>query len=400
MKLPSVETLERYASVLINFALNDGKGINKGEVVYLVTQTPGIPLASQVYKAILRAGAHPLLQIQDDDFKLLHLQEANEEQLSFFPEKYYRGLADTIDHYVRILAENDPLFLADADPRKVILSTHSTRRFRDWLDVKEDAGNFTWTLCLYGTEGAAREAGMSLEQYWQQISLACFLDEDDPIGRWKTVFDQIYSIQSILNEMPIQKVHVSAKNTDLWVGLGEKRKWLGGSGRNIPSFEIFTSPDWRQVEGTIFFDQPLYRYGNIIENIELQIEKGRIIKATAEKNEKLLQEMISQRNADKIGEFSLTDKRFSRINRFMANTLYDENFGGQFGNIHLAVGKAYHDACSNDPRTMTEQQFIDLGYNDSPEHTDIIATTDRTVTAVLKDGSRKKIYEGGEFTIQ
>ena len=75
---------------------------------------------------------------------------------------------------------------------------------------------------------------MTVEQYWQQIVLACFLDEDDPIGRWKLVFDQIYSIQSILNEMPIEKVHVSAKGTDLWVGLGEKRKWLGGSGRNIP----------------------------------------------------------------------------------------------------------------------------------------------------------------------
>ena len=84
MGLPTTEILERYASVLINFALNDGKGIKKGDVVYLVTQTPGIPLATEVYKAILKAGAHPLLQIQDDDFKLLHLQEANEEQLSFF----------------------------------------------------------------------------------------------------------------------------------------------------------------------------------------------------------------------------------------------------------------------------------------------------------------------------
>ncbi len=398
MHLTREEILKRYASVLINFALNDGKGIKKGDVVYLVTQTPGIPLAYEVYKAILGAGAHPLMQIQDDDFKLMHLQEGTDEQLTFFPEKYYRGLADTIDHYVRILAENDPLFLSNADPRKVILSSHSTKKFRDWLDNKEDAGKFSWTLCLYGTEGAAKEAGMSLDEYWQQISLACFLDEPDPIGKWKSVFDQIYSIQNILNDMPIAKVHVEAPETDLWVGLGEKRKWLGGSGRNIPSFEIFTSPDWRQVQGTIFFDQPLYRYGNIIENIRLQIENGRIVKASAEKNEKLLQEMISQRNADKIGEFSLTDKRFSRINRFMANTLYDENFGGQFGNTHLAVGKAYHDACTIDPRTMTEQNFIDLGYNDSAEHTDIIATTDRTVTAVLKDGSSKKIYEGGEFT--
>ncbi|HEX3020483.1 MAG TPA: aminopeptidase [Chitinispirillaceae bacterium] len=399
MKLTQNELFQRYASVLINFALNDGKGIKKNDVVYIVTQTPGLPLAKEVYRAIIRAGAHPLLQIQDDDLKLIHLQEGNDEQLSFFPEKYYRGLADSIDHYVRILAENDPLFLSSADPRKVILSTHSTKKFRDWLDFKEDAGKFTWTLCLYGTEGAAKEAGMSLEEYWQQISLACFLEDPDPIAKWRSVFEQIDTIQTVLNDMPIAKVHVKAEKTDLWVGLGEKRKWLGGSGRNIPSFEIFTSPDWRQVEGYIYFDQPLYRYGNIIENIHLQIEKGKIIKATAEKNEKLLQEMISQRNADKIGEFSLTDKRFSKINRFMANTLFDENFGGQFGNTHLAVGKAYHDACSSNPQTMTENDFLELGYNDSPEHTDIIATTDRTVTAVLKDGSRKKIYEGGEFRI-
>lgn len=397
MKLSQNELLQRYASVLVNFALNDGKGINKGNVVYVVTETPGVPLAKEVYKAILKSGGYPLIQIQDDSFKLMHLQEGNDEQLTFFPEKYYRGLADTIDHYVRILAEEDPLFLANADPRKVILSSHSTKKYRDWLDQKEDAGKFTWTLCLYGTEGAAREAGMSVDQYWEQISRACFLEDPDPIKKWQSVFDQIVSIQTILNDLPITKVHVEAKETDLWVGLGEKRKWLGGSGRNIPSFEIFTSPDWRAVEGSIYFDQPLYRYGNIIENIRLQIVEGRIVKATAEKNEQLLKEMISQKNADKIGEFSLTDKRFSKINRFMANTLFDENFGGQFGNTHLAVGKAYHDACTADPKTMSEADFTELGYNDSPEHTDIIATGDRTVTAILKDGSKKKIYEGGEF---
>lgn len=397
MKLSQNELLQRYASVLVNFALNDGKGINKGNVVYVVTETPGVPLAKEVYKAILKSGGYPLIQIQDDSFKLMHLQEGNDEQLTFFPEKYYRGLADTIDHYVRILAEEDPLFLANADPRKVILSSHSTKKYRDWLDQKEDAGKFTWTLCLYGTEGAAREAGMSVDQYWEQISRACFLEDPDPIKKWQSVFDQIVSIQTILNDLPITKVHVEAKETDLWVGLGEKRKWLGGSGRNIPSFEIFTSPDWRAVEGSIYFDQPLYRYGNIIENIRLQIVEGRIVKATAEKNEQLLKEMISQKNADKIGEFSLTDKRFSKINRFMANTLFDENFGGQFGNTHLAVGKAYHDACTADPKTMSEADFTALGYNDSPEHTDIIATGDRTVTAILKDGSKKKIYEGGEF---
>ncbi len=399
MYTPSSQQLEKYAKILINFALNDGNGIKKDDVVYMVTQTPGLPLAKEIYKAILRTGGHPILNIQDDDFKLLHLQEGNDEQLSFFPSPYYKGLADSIDHYVRILAEEDPLFLSKADPRKVILSSRSVKQFRDWLDVKEDAGKFTWTLCMYGTEGAAREAGMSIQEYWEQITLACFLDETDPIKKWQDVLNSMHNILNQLNEMPIAKVHVEAPQTDLWVGLGENRKWLGGRGRNIPSFEIFTSPDWREVEGTIFFDLPLYRYGNIIKDIKLEITNGIITTANAAENEKLLHEMLAQKNADKIGEFSLTDKRFSKINRFMANTLFDENFGGQFGNTHLAVGKAYHDACSLDTAAMSSEDFEKLGYNESPEHTDIIATTDRKVTAVLKDGSRKVIYEGGEFQL-
>jgi len=319
--------------------------------------------------------------------------------LAFFPSLYYKGLSDSIDHYVRILAEEDPLFLSKADPRKVILSSRSVKQFRDWLDQKEDAGKFTWTLCMYGTSGAAKEAGMTIEEYWEQINRACFLDETDPIKKWQDVLASMHAILQQLNGLPIVKLHVEADQTDLWVGLGKNRKWLGGRGRNIPSFEIFTSPDWREVEGTVFFDLPLYRYGNIIKDIKLEIKNGIITTARAVENEKLLHEMLSQKNADKIGEFSLTDKRFSKINRFMANTLFDENFGGDHGNTHLAVGKAYHDACSLSPSQLTSEDFQNLGYNDSPEHTDIIATTDRKVTAVLGDGSSKVIYEGGEFRL-
>ncbi|MFP4415963.1 MAG: aminopeptidase [Chitinispirillaceae bacterium] len=399
MYVPSQQMLKKYADVLIRFALNDGEGIRPGETVYFVTQTPGIPLAVEVYRSILQAGGNPLVHVTDDRFRLIQVQEGSDEQIRFFPASYYRGLADQIDHYVRILADEDPLYLKDVDPKKVIASIRSTKQFRDWLDAKEDAGKFSWTLCLYATEGAAREAGLSVEEYWNQIRNACFLDEDDPIAKWRNVVGHMSSILDTLNDMTIDKVHVEAKDTDLWVGIGEKRRWLGGRGRNIPSFEIFTSPDWRQVDGKVFFDLPLYRYGNIIRDIHLELKDGKIINARAGENESLLREMISQKHADRIGEFSLTDRRFSRITKFMANTLYDENFGGEYGNTHLAVGKAYHDACSEPLGSMTEERFKELGFNDSPEHTDIIATGDRKVTAVLKDGGRKVIYEGGEFQI-
>jgi aminopeptidase len=399
MYQPSLEILQKYASVLVNFALGDGKGIKKNEVVLVVTQTPGIPLAKEVFRKIVQCGGHPLINIVDDDFKLIQLSEGTDPQIAFFPEKYYRGLSDTIDHFVRILADRDPLFLSSIDPGKITLNSRSTKPYRDGLDIKEDAGSFTWTLCLYGTEGVAREAGMSLEEYWGQIERACFLAEPDPIGTWRSVYNEMHRIIDTLNGMPIVNVRIQARETDCTVGLGEKRRWLGGRGRNIPSFEIFTSPDWRAVEGKIFFDLPLYRYGQIIRDIRFDIQNGRIVRASAAKNERLLREMIGQHNADKIGEFSLTDKRFSRITRFMAETLFDENYGGDCGNTHLAVGKAYHDACTEDTKKKTKEDFERLGYNDSPEHADIIATTDRTVTATLKDGSRTVIYDGGEFRV-
>lgn len=399
MYKPSKITLSKYADVMINFALNGGKGIKRGEVVYLVTQMAGVPLAKEAYKAILGAGGYPLLKIVDDEFQVIHLQNASTKQLSFYPEKFYDGLVDTIDHWVRILGDDDPMYLKGCDPKKILLSSKTAKPFRDMLNKKENMGKFTWTLCLYGTPGMAKEAGLSEKAYWGQIKKACFLSEKDPVKKWKSVFGEMNGILRKINRLDIKRVHVEAKDTDLWVTIGDKRKWLGGSGRNIPSFEIFTSPDWRGTEGTIFFDQPLYRYGNIIRDISLTFKGGKVVKATAKENQALLREMIKQKNADKIGEFSLTDKRFSKIGKFMANTLYDENFGGRFGNTHLAVGESYQDTYTGDLKRATDKTWDRLGYNDSPVHTDMIGTTNRTVTAVLGSGKTRVIYQNGEFTL-
>jgi aminopeptidase len=100
-----------------------------------------------------------------------------------------------------------------------------------------------------------------------------------------------------------------------------------------------------------------------------------------------------------IGEFSLTDVRFSRIDKFMAETLFDENFGGKFGNTHIAVGNAYRDAFPGDPSKVSKEQWKEMGYNESVVHTDIVSTENRTVTATFEDGTRKVIYKDGKFVI-
>lgn len=110
--------------------------------------------------------------------------------------------------------------------------------------------------------------------------------------------------------------------------------------------------------------------------------------------------MIAQENADKIGEFSLTDRRHSRITKFMATTLFDENMGGEYGNTHIALGNAYKDTYPGDMAAVAEEEWAAMGYNSCPKvHTDIISTSNRTVTATLSNGAQQVIYTGGEFVV-
>ena len=126
---------------------------------------------------------------------------------------------------------------------------------------------------------------------------------------------------------------------------------------------------------------------------------GRVVEAAAEENERILTEMIATEGADRVGEFSLTDRRFSRITRFMAQTLYDENVGGPFGNTHIALGRSYQDAYAGDPATVEPEEWQRLGFNSSSVHTDIVSTTDRVVTAQLRGGEERVIYRDGEFQL-
>lgn len=397
---PPQVILERYADVLINFALNSGKGIKKGDVVLLQVPECAKPLYVALRNAVIKAGGTVISHYMPDGVAREYYELANHAQLNAFHGTYLKGLIDEIDHSLYVIAETDMHELEGIDPRKIMTRSRAHKPYMEWRDAKEGKGKFTWTLGLYGTEAMAAEAHMGVEEYWQQIIHACFLDEKDPKRSWRKVMSTIERWKRRLNALRIESLHVEGYNIDLTVGVGPGRGWMGGSGRNIPSFELFTSPDCRTTEGTIAFNQPLYRYGSFIENIRLWFKKGEVVKATASKNEKLLRGMLAtDTGARRLGEFSLTHKKLSRITRFMAETLYDENMGGEWGNMHVAVGKAYKDAYPGNQARVTKAQWKKMGYNESAIHTDMITTTKRTVTATLKGGKKKIIYKDGEFTI-
>jgi aminopeptidase len=411
---PNDTILQKYADVLVNFALNSGSGVKAGETVLIQVPESAKPLYRPLRNAVLKAGANPIMQFLAENVgEAEYYEMASEEQLTFFPAAYLKGTVDQIDHSVAILAEFDKYVLKDVDPKKILARSNAFRPYKEWREEKEAAGKFTWTLALYGTEAMAHDVGMSIEEYWQQIIAACYLDQEDPVAEWRATFSELERIRTALNTLAIEKVHVEGEGTDLWLEIGPNRHWLGGSGRNIPSFELFISPDWRGTEGVISFNQPLYRYGNKMEGIRLVFHQGIVTEAVARAGQSLLQEMIASENANKIGEFSLTDGRFSKITSIMGETLFDENIGGPEGNTHIAIGSAYKDSyCQNYPAAdstgtvaqgnlseISKQQWEEMGFNDSPVHCDIISTTRRTVTAYLTDGSTQVIYKDGVFTV-
>lgn len=400
MYTPTETLLQNYANILVNFALNGGKGIKSGDVVQIRIPETAKPLLQPLVKAVLIAGGYPMVDyLPEWWYSKMFFQTASDEQLNWFPDTTMKAKITDADHLIAIIADEDPKELADVPASALMMRQKAGKIYRELRDEKENAGKFTRTLALYPTPAQAAEANMTLEEYRDQVINACFLNEIDPIAKRKEVFAYQESVKEKLNALQIEYLHVQWVDVDLKVKIWAQRKRLWWSGRNIPSFELFISPDWRWTEWRIRFSEPLYQYGKLITGIELHFADGVITSATAEQWQDMLLEMISAENANKIGEFSLTDKRLSRITRFMADTLYDENVGGEYGNTHIAVGNAYKDSYTWDPSTLSKEDRANLWYNESVVHTDIVSTADRTVTAYLADGTSKIIYEDGMFVV-
>ena len=397
--------LKKYAKVMVQYALNNGIGINKDDTVLLVGQECTKDLFMAIAKEVYTAGGNLITNyqpdnLQDNSLARFLLQNGDDQQISFFAKPYWQGIVEATDHILFIISEPDIHYLEGIASSKISMMNSARAPYMKMREKKEQEGKLSWSLCLYGTQSMAAEAGLSLEEYWEQIIEACYLREDDPVSKWRTVQKEIEDIKDQLDALEIEKLHIKGDDVDLHVQIGDHRKWLSGGGKNIPSFEIFTSPDWRGTNGTIKFNQPLYYSGKRISGVSLSFENGVVVASSAAENEDALKEMIAQENANKVGEFSLTDKRHSRITKFMATTLFDENMGGDFGNTHIALGNAYKDTFTGDMASVSDEQWAEMGYNSCPKvHTDIISTSNRTVTALLEDKTEKVIYSNGQFLL-
>jgi aminopeptidase len=395
----TAKQLERYADVLW-WGLTTARTspFKKNDIVLIRYQRPAAKLAEILYARLLAGGYHPVQRMNpttmmEKQFYLL----ATNRQLVFLPPGE-KELMSQLNGSIFLYAPESITHLSDIDPDKIGKAAVAQKKLRDILNRRESRGTFSWTLCVFPTAELAGQAGLSLEDYTRQIIKACFLNKTAPVSEWQRVYRNAQSIKKWLNSLRVAYFHIESKNVDLKVTPGDKRQWIGISGRNIPSFEIFLSPDWRGIRGRYYADQPSYRSGNRVEGVRLEFKKGRATKIGADAGREFVAKQLKiDKGADKLGEFSLTDKRFSRIDRFMANTLYDENYGGKNGNCHIALGSSYSNSYAGDSKKLTPARKRDLGFNESALHWDLVNTEKKRVTAHLKSGETIGIYENGRF---
>ncbi len=392
--------LENYADVLWwGLSTARRQRFRKNDVVQIRFHAAAVRLMEILYRKLLEKGLNPVPRLSPTpDMEHSFYRISGNRQLVFMPPGEER-FVDNLSGSIFLNAPESLTHLRAADPRKIGRASLAHQPFRAVLERREAQGAYSWTLCMLPTAELARQAGLDLQAYSRQVVRACFLDAAAPVSSWQEIHRRAGVIKRWLDGMPVDRFRVESDGTDLELSLGVKRRWAGISGRNIPSFELFVSPDWRGTRGVFYADQPSFRTGNTVRQVRLEFRNGRLTRATAKEGEDFLKKQLAlDPGANRVGEFSLTDRRFSRIDRFMANTLFDENFGGAYGNCHIALGSSYSNTYAGDPRRLTATLKDKFGFNNSALHWDFINTEKKRVTATLADGSRVVVYENGEFS--
>jgi aminopeptidase len=395
------DELEKYAEVLL-WGLKRGKKspLAKSSFILVRYHLPALPLAEELCALLHDEGMIPVPRMLPTPRmeRDLYTKANNKRLTTLIPGE--RDLHNHLHGTISLLAPQSLTHLSGVEPERLAMHQQSRQPVQHITRTREEMGAFGWTLCVYPTEAQAQAAGLSLAEYAHEIKNACLLTEGDPVQSWRMLARHAEDIRNWLNSMDMVSLRTESDSVDLLVTLGERRVWAGITGRNIPSFEMYVSPDCRGTEGVYYADLPSYRSGNIVKGIRLEFKGGRVTSLTAEEGHSFAVEQVnSDPGAALLGEYALVDRRFSRIGRFMANTLYDENHGGRHGSMHIALGQSYSNTFDGPPEDLTPGLRCSFGFNTSTLHWDMVNTESKRVTALLRSGEKRTIYENGRFTL-
>ncbi|HKV58467.1 MAG TPA: aminopeptidase [Ktedonobacteraceae bacterium] len=326
----SENRLSRMAQVLVRYSLE----VQPGQLVAVMAGVEAIPLVREVYREVLRAGAHPELQLEMDEAEEIYLKEASEEQLNFVsPLKQL--INEHFDRLLYIDADTNTRRLTRIDPKRSALVRKAYDATMTVWSQRAARGEMRWCYTQYPTNAYAQSANMSLEDYWEFMSNACMLNEPDPLASWKSLSERHQQLIGWLQGR--KQVHIIGKDTDLTLSI-EGRSFLTCDGHiNFPDGEVYTGPVEDSAQGTIRFTLPSSYDGHPVDDIRLRFEHGRVIEATAASGEDFLLKMLDiGEGARRIGEFAFGTNY--GVREATRNTLYDEKIGGT---LHMALGRSY-----------------------------------------------------------
>jgi aminopeptidase len=339
----------RWAETLTGYCLN----VQPGHVVEITSTALAEPLLAAVYRAVLRAGGHPVVKLGLGELDRLLLTESSEEQLAWVSPGD-RALREHANATLSINASANTRTLTNANPARQAIRSRAARALGDIRQQREAAGLLRWCGTLYPTAAHAQDAEMSLEEFTEFVFGACFLNEPDPAAAWIALGrEQQRYVDWLAGK---HQVRVVGPDTDLRLSIAG-RTFINSDGkRNFPSGEFFTGPVEESVEGTIRFTVPSIYGGRSVQDIRLRFEGGRVVEASAAQGDAFLQQMLElDAGARYVGEFAFGNN--FGITRGIRNILFDEKIGGT---IHMALGNSYPETGGKNVSALHWDMICDL----------------------------------------
>jgi aminopeptidase len=343
--------LDKLADVLVRYSTR----VKAGDIVAIAGDPVSMPLIEATFEAVLKAGGHPFWAPRSEQLAGLLLEHGTDDQLRYCsPIDIHR--VQTIDVQIGFWAETNTKAMGSVDPKRV--ATHQASR-KPWFKIfmeraskSEQPGGLRWVGTLFPTSANAQDAEMSLRAYEDFVFKAGLLHLPDPVGAWKAIFEKQERVREYLQtkkhlhfKVP---AHAGHDGVNLRVDVS-KATWVNCGGlENFPDGEVFAGPTLPSmggfgVEGYVNYTFPAVYQGREVDGVRLKFAGGRVVDASATKNEKFLIEMLDQdAGARNLGEIAI-GTNYS-ITDYTKNTLFDEKIGGTF---HAAVGAGYPESGSS-----------------------------------------------------
>ena len=396
---------DTYCDRLAKLAVEIGANVQHDQIV-AITYSPGMePLAHAIARRSYERGARfvdPF--VFDGNLKRIRLDAAREDTLEFVPEWWgHRVLAlgESNAARIAIAPTPDPGVLEGADPARA--GKDDLPFVKEAVTLIKDRST-NWTIVPYPTPGWATKVhpdlqpAEALQKLTDQLAHILRLDEDDPSAAWASRGDELGAVAKRLTEKQFDALHFRGPGTDLKVGLFPTSKFVAARMANavgiehyanLPSEEVFTTPDPTRTEGTVTATKPLDISGTVIEGLKVRFEGGRAVQIDADSGADVLRGRAAKDDgAAQLGEVALVDKagRIAESGSVFFNTLLDENAAS-----HIALGNAYRDA-------VAESEWDQI--NDSQIHIDfMIGSPEVDVFGLDADGNETPVLAGGEWQI-